>query len=60
MLDILRSWIIDQGLDLPMADILARSLIFVLIIILSLIAYFVAKHFEKPVLAFDIELQMQT
>ncbi len=45
MLDILRSWIIDQGLDLPMADILARSLIFVLIIILSLIAYFVAKHF---------------
>ena len=45
MLDILRSWIIDQGLDLPVADILARSLIFVLIIILSLIAYFVAKYF---------------
>ena len=45
MLDILRSWIIDQGLDLFTANILARGLIFVLIIVWSLFAYFFAKHF---------------
>ena len=45
MLEILRSWIIDQGLDLSTADILARALIFVLIIVLSLIADLLAKRF---------------
>ena len=45
MLEILRNWIIDQGLDLFAANILARGLIFVLIIVLSLIAYLVVKHF---------------
>ena len=45
MLEILRNWIINQGLDLHGADILARGSIFVLIIVLSLIAYLLAKHF---------------
>lgn len=45
MLEILRNWIIDQGLDLSTANILARSLIVVVIIVLSLIAYLLAKHF---------------
>jgi miniconductance mechanosensitive channel len=45
MLEILKNWIIDQGLDLSTADFLARGLLFVLIITLSLIAYLVAKHF---------------
>ena len=45
MLEILRNWIINQGLDLSTANILARGLIFVLIIVLSLIAYLLAKQF---------------
>ncbi len=45
MLEIIRSWILDQGLELSTADILARCLIFVLIIFLSLVANFIAKHF---------------
>ncbi|MCL4159900.1 UNVERIFIED_CONTAM: hypothetical protein GTU68_053174 [Idotea baltica] len=45
MLDLLRNWIVNQGLDLSAADILARGTIFVLIIILSIIAYLLAKHF---------------
>lgn len=45
MLDILRNWIVNQGLDLSAADLLARGAIFTLIIILSLIAYLLAKHF---------------
>ncbi len=45
MLEILTNWIINKGLDLATADILARGLIFVLILVLSLIAYLVAKHF---------------
>lgn len=45
MLDILRNWIVTHGLDLFAADLLARGLIFILIIILSLIAYLLAKHF---------------
>ncbi|MBX2871631.1 MAG: mechanosensitive ion channel family protein [Saprospiraceae bacterium] len=45
MLDILRNWILNQGLDLAAADYIARGLIFVLIIIVSLIANLVAKHF---------------
>lgn len=45
MLDILRNWIVNQGLDLSAADLLARGVIFTLIIILSLIAYLLAKHF---------------
>ncbi len=45
MLDIVRGWIINQGMELPAADILARGLVFVFIIFLSLIAYWIAKHF---------------
>jgi len=45
MLEILRNWIVDQGLELTVADILSRGLILVLILILSFVAYFVAKHF---------------
>jgi miniconductance mechanosensitive channel len=45
MLEILKKWIINQDLDISTADILARGLIFVLIIALSLIAYWIAKHF---------------
>jgi len=45
MLDLLRNWIVNQGLDISAADILARGTIFVLIIILSIIAYLLAKHF---------------
>ncbi|MFK7923098.1 MAG: mechanosensitive ion channel family protein [Bacteroidia bacterium] len=45
MLEILINWILTQGLEQSSADFLARALIFVLIIVLSLIAYFLAKHF---------------
>jgi len=45
MLEVLRNWIVDQGLELTVADILSRGLILVLILILSFVAYFVAKHF---------------
>lgn len=45
MLEIIRNWIINQGLELSTADLLSRSLIFALIIILSLVAYLLAKHF---------------
>lgn len=45
MLDLLRDWIVNQGLALSAADLLARGAIFTLIIILSLIAYLLAKHF---------------
>ena len=45
MLEILRNWMLNQGLDLSTADILARGLIFVMIIVLSLIADLLAKHF---------------
>jgi miniconductance mechanosensitive channel len=41
----LKNWFIDQGLDIAAADIVSRGLIFVLIIVLSLVAYFIAKHF---------------
>lgn len=44
MLEILRSWIVNQGLDLSAADMLARAFIFVLILVVSFIVYFVAKH----------------
>ncbi len=45
MLEILRNWMITQGLDLSVTNILARGLIFALIIVLSLIGYLLAKHF---------------
>ena len=45
MLEIIRDWIIGQGLDLSAANLLARALVFVLIIIISIIAYWLAKHF---------------
>lgn len=45
MLEIIRNWIQTQGLDLSTADLLSRGLILALILILSLIAYLLAKHF---------------
>ena len=45
MLDIVRDWIINQGVELPTADILARGLVFIAIILLSIITYWIAKHF---------------
>jgi len=45
MLDILRDWILKNGLDLASANVVARVLIFILIIALCFIAYFLAKHF---------------
>lgn len=45
MLEIFRDWIINQGLDLFTANILARGLLFVLILILSFILYLISKHF---------------
>lgn len=45
MLEILRHWILNKGLDLSAADILARGLIFVMIMVLSLIADLLAKKF---------------
>ena len=45
MLEILRNWIVGQGLDSSAADVLARGFIFALIIVLSLIAGLLAKRF---------------
>ena len=45
MLEILVNWLINQGLDLSPATILARVITLVLIIILSLVAYLFTKHF---------------
>ena len=45
MLKILTNWIIEQGMGLSIADILARGIILVLIIILSFIANYLAKRF---------------
>jgi len=45
MLDIFKHWMQNQGLDLFIAEMLARGIIFVLIILLSYIAYLLAKHF---------------
>lgn len=45
MLEVLKNWLIDQGLELPIAGLLARGIILVLIIVLSLIADFLAKRF---------------
>lgn len=44
MLDIIKDWIIIQGLDLNFADPIARAIIFALIILLSAAAYFLAKN----------------
>jgi len=45
MLDIVRNWIINQGLATTAADYISRGLILVLILCLSFLAYFIAKHF---------------
>jgi miniconductance mechanosensitive channel len=51
MLDIFKNWIIKQGLELSTADLLSRSLLFVLTIVLSLIVYLLAKRFILRALA---------
>lgn len=45
MLELLTDWIRNNGLSFATSTILARALIFVLIIILSLAAYLFTKHF---------------
>lgn len=45
MLKIVRDWILNSGLELTTANIIARCLIFVFILITSIIAYIFAKHF---------------
>ncbi len=45
MLEILKSWIIEQGLGISAANLIARGVILLLILGLSLIAYLLAKHF---------------
>ncbi len=45
MLELVKNWIVNQGLDLSTADILARGIILVLIIVLSLIANLLTKRF---------------
>jgi miniconductance mechanosensitive channel len=45
MLDIVREWIFAQGLSIVAADAVARCIIFFVILILSFIAYFLAKRF---------------
>ena len=45
MLEIIRTWILNQGLDLTTADLIARGLIIIFIIIISFIADFLAKRF---------------
>ena len=50
MLEIIKDWIINQGLETSIANIVARGVVFTLIIILSIIAYLVAKHFILKIL----------
>ncbi len=54
MLEILKNWIVNQGLELVVANILARGLIIILIIIFSTVAYLLAKHFILKGLAIII------
>jgi miniconductance mechanosensitive channel len=44
MLEITKSWMINQGLDILAADILSRGLALILIAALSLIFYLITKH----------------
>jgi len=45
MLEIIRNWIEVQGLDLSIADVIARAVVFILIITVCFIVYLLAKHF---------------
>jgi len=45
MLDIVRNWIVNQGLAASVADYISRGVILILILCLSFLAYFIAKHF---------------
>jgi len=45
MLEILNNWITDQSVGIATADIVARGLLLAMILILSFIVYFIAKHF---------------
>ncbi len=45
MLEIIKDWILNQGIDLPTVDLLARGIVLALIFIGSLIAYLLAKYF---------------
>jgi len=40
-----KDWLINQGVDIALADIFARGLVFTLIFILSIITYWIAKRF---------------
>ncbi len=47
MLEIIKNWILNQGVDLSTADLLSRGIVVALIFILSLIAYLLAKYFTE-------------
>jgi len=40
-----KDWLINQGVDIALADIFARGFVFTLIFILSIITYWIAKRF---------------
>jgi miniconductance mechanosensitive channel len=45
MLEIVINWMFSQGVDFSTANLLSRGLLFVLLLIISFIAYLLAKHF---------------
>ena len=45
MLEISKDWLVNQGVDIALADIFARGVVFTLIFILSIITYWIAKRF---------------
>ena len=55
MLEVVKNWIINQDVDFSTADILARVLIFALIIVLCIIAHWLTKHFILKGLAVIIK-----
>jgi len=44
MLDLLKNWILNQGVEAYTADVLARGILFLSILFLSLIVYLIAKY----------------
>jgi len=45
MLELFRNWITGLGLDVSVADLFARGIIFILILVLSFVTYFLARRF---------------
>lgn len=45
MLELLTDWMINFGIEISMANIIARGILLALIVVLSFISYWIAKHF---------------